>query len=127
MHHPSPPSSALDRRHFHQKHLSVVLTASGKACQLVLMPIPVIECRPPRRLPFHSSPEDGLVVDTTIGIYAVETTHVTMVILLRSLVALVTTTPHWTICVPWENWALAPRRVSNVLSASSLTFSSETN
>lgn len=105
VHHPSPPSSALDRCHLHQKHLSVVLTASGRPCPLVPY-TPVIEGRPPRRLQvlFHSLPDDGFVVVITIGIYAVAMTHVIVVIFLHSLVALVTTTPHGTTRVPWETW-----------------------
>ena len=67
----------------------------------------VIEGRPPRHPPFHSSPEDGLVVVImSIGIYGMSTAaHViTIVTHLRSLVALATTTPPEVTFIPWENW-----------------------
>ena len=66
----------------------------------------MIEGRPPRHPPFHSSPEDGLVVVVmTIGIHGTSTAaHVTIVTHLRSLVALATTTPPEVTFIPWENW-----------------------
>ena len=66
----------------------------------------VIEGRPPRHPPFHSSPEEGLVVVVmTIGIHATSTAvHVTIVTLLRSLVALATMTAPGVTFIPWENW-----------------------
>ena len=66
----------------------------------------VIEGRPPSHPPFHSSPEEGLViVVVTIGIHATSTAvHVTIVTRLRSLVALATTTPPGVTIIPWDNW-----------------------
>jgi len=71
------------------------------------VPSLVIEGRPPRHPPFHSSPEEGLVVVImTIGIYGMATAAdvITIVTHLRSLVALATTTPPGVTFIPWENW-----------------------
>ena len=66
----------------------------------------VIEGRPPRHPPFHSSPEEELVVIMmAIRIQGVCTpAYVTIVTHLRSLVALATTTPPGVTSTPWENW-----------------------
>ena len=66
----------------------------------------VIEGRPPRHPPFHSSPEEGLlVVVMTIGVHGMSNvSNVTIVTHLRSLVALATTTPPGVTFIPWENW-----------------------
>jgi len=63
-----------------------------------------IEGRPPRRLPFHSSPEEGLVtIVITIQVDDV-VSWFTFVTLLRTLVALATTTPPGVTFISWENW-----------------------
>jgi len=66
----------------------------------------VMKGRPPRHPPFHSSPEEGLVVIViTIGIHATSTAaHVTIVTHLHSLIALAATTPPGMTFIPWENW-----------------------
>src|SRR5712691_9875594 len=68
----------------------------------------VIEGRPPRLPPFHSSPEVGLVVvvmPVAIEVHGMSTVaDVTIVTHLRSLVALATTTPPGVTFIPWENW-----------------------
>ena len=66
----------------------------------------VMEGRPPRHPPFHSSTEEGLVVVVmTIRIHAGYTVaHVTIVTHLRSLIALVATTPPGVTLIPWDNW-----------------------
>ena len=72
----------------------------------------VIEGRPPRRVPFRSSTEEGLVA------FVMETEdsldfgswsdpyarHVTIVIHLHALVALATTPSPGVTFIPWENW-----------------------
>jgi hypothetical protein len=65
-----------------------------------------IEGRPPRRFPFHSSPEEGLV--TIIITVQVDdmVSWFTFVTPLRTLVALATTTPPGVTLIPWENWGL---------------------
>jgi hypothetical protein len=63
-----------------------------------------IEGRPPRRLPFHSSPEEGLVtIVLTVQVDDVVSCF-TFVALLRTLVALATTTPPGVALIPWEDW-----------------------
>jgi len=67
-----------------------------------------IEGRPPKRLPFHSSPEGGLVVVViSIGVHGMSTTtHITIVTHLRSLIALAATRPPLAdvTFIPWKNW-----------------------
>lgn len=74
----------------------------------------VIEGRPPRRLPFHSSPNEGLVV-IVINIQTDDMMSlVTFVTHLRTLVALATITPPEVTFIPWENWG--PRVTASVKS-----------
>ena len=65
-----------------------------------------IEGRPPKRVPFHNSPEGGLVVVAScIGIHGTSTaTHITMVTHLHSLIALAATRPSGVTFIPWNNW-----------------------
>ena len=64
------------------------------------------EGRPPKPRPFHSSPEDGLVVvDIAIGTHSTSTTtHIIIVTHLRSLMALAATLPPNVTFIPWESW-----------------------
>jgi hypothetical protein len=73
----------------------------------------VIEGRPPRRVPFRNSAEEGLVaVITSIGgghftpgpWYGGTWTHFTIVTHLRTLVALATRKSPGVTFIPWENW-----------------------
>jgi len=65
-----------------------------------------IEGRPPKHLPFHSSPEGGLVVVVIcIGIHRSFTgTYITIVTHLRSLIALAAIRPSDVTFIPWEKW-----------------------
>ena len=69
-------------------------------------PFFVIGGRPPKHLPFHSSPEDGLVVvDISIGIRSTSSwAHIIIVTHLRSLMALAATKPPNVTFIPWESW-----------------------
>ena len=67
----------------------------------------VVEGRPPRRLPFHSSPEDGIVAI----VFAIKvcgflpmTQPVTIVTHLRTLVAHATTVSPDVSFIPWRDW-----------------------
>jgi len=66
----------------------------------------VIEGRPPKHPPFHSSPKDGLVVVViAIGTHSTFiTTHITIVTRLRSFIALTATMPPGVTYIPWETW-----------------------
>jgi hypothetical protein len=67
----------------------------------------VIEGRPPRRVPFHTSTEEGLVaVIMHIGrdSWPYNTRYLTIVTHLRALVALTTRTSPGETFIPWENW-----------------------
>ena len=64
----------------------------------------VIEGRPPRRIPFHHSPEEVLVAMVISDENIVLPTFVALVTRLRTLVALATTTPPGVTFIPWENW-----------------------
>jgi hypothetical protein len=68
----------------------------------------MIESRPPRRVPFHNSTEDGLVaVVMNIGDYPdlrLGATPFTIVTHLRTLVELATRTSPGVTFIPWENW-----------------------
>ena len=73
----------------------------------------VTEGRPSRRFPFHTSTEDGLIV-IVMGIAArrhagywcdsIDTTNITIVTHLRTLVTLATRTSPGVTFIPWENW-----------------------
>ncbi len=67
----------------------------------------VIEGRPPRRVPFRNSTEEGLVaVIMHIGqdSWPYSTRYLTIVTHLRALVALTTRTSPGVTFIPWENW-----------------------
>jgi len=65
----------------------------------------VIEGRPPRRPPFHKSPNEGLVVFViTVGTRTTTPEAFTFVTHLYSLMALATSTSSGTTIIPWENW-----------------------
>ena len=65
----------------------------------------VIEGRPPRRPPFHTSPDEGLVVFViAIKIDRIYVTLLTIVTHLRSLMELAASTSSEVTFIPWENW-----------------------
>ena len=69
------------------------------------VPSLVIEDRPPRRPPFHESPDEGVVVFIiAVKINTIGTSIFTIVTHLRSLMALATSAPPEVTFIPWENW-----------------------
>jgi len=65
----------------------------------------VIDGRAPRRIPFHSSSDEGLVVVITIGIPGTfAAIHITIVTHLHLLVALAATASPAANFISWENW-----------------------
>jgi len=67
----------------------------------------VIEGRPPRRVPFRNSTEEGLVaviMDIEHDSWPDVTRYLTIVTHLRALVALTTRTSPGVTFIPWENW-----------------------
>jgi len=67
----------------------------------------VIEGRPPRRVPFRNSTEEGLVaviMDIEQYSWPDVTRYLTIVTHLRALVALTTRTSPGVSFIPWENW-----------------------
>jgi hypothetical protein len=94
---PLTPGTYLTTSHFFQESVPTYSEA----------PSLVIEGRPPRRVPFRNSTEEGLVaVEMNIDSWSLKfgTRRLTIVTHLRALVALATRTSPGVTFIPWENW-----------------------
>ena len=94
---PLTPGTYLTTSHFFQESVPTYSEA----------PSLVIEGRPPRRVPFRNSTEEGLVaVKMNIDSWSLKfgTRCLTIVTHLRALVALATRTSPGVTFIPWENW-----------------------
>ncbi|KAH9952396.1 hypothetical protein BC827DRAFT_388425 [Russula dissimulans] len=67
-------------------------------------PCGAVEGRPPRRLPFQNSPEDGIAIFCINAVGPHDFDSLTIVTHLRTLLALATTTPPEVTFIPWKDW-----------------------